>query len=92
MTAPPGVQRKGDTVMAMSRRCIDTLIDLVEIKLSCLAVTDREDMRERELLMRCVQELRAEARGDSGSAEAFAAPKRRGRKPKHLQFHELHAA
>lgn len=78
--------------MAMSRRCIDTLIDLVEIKLSCLEITDREDMRERELLMRCVQELRAEARGEDGRAEDFVAPKRRGRKPKHLQFHELHAA
>lgn len=78
--------------MTMSRRCIDTLIDLVEIKLSCLEVTDREDMRERELLMRCAQELRAEASGEDGRAADFSAPKRRGRKPKHLQFHELHAA
>lgn len=78
--------------MALSKRCVDTLIDLVEIKLSCLEVTDREDMRERELLMRCVQELSAEANGEDGRAAEFNAPKRRGRKPKHLQYHELHAA
>ncbi|MBP2229365.1 hypothetical protein [Azospirillum agricola] len=78
--------------MTLSRRCAETLIDLVEIKLSCLEVTDREDMREKELLMRCVQELNAELRGENGSAAALAAPKRRGRRPKHLQLHELHAA
>jgi hypothetical protein len=78
--------------MSLSRRCAETLIDLVEIKLSCLEITDREDMREKELLMRCVQELAAELRGENGSMAAFAAPKRRGRRPKHLQLHELHVA
>lgn len=78
--------------MTLSRRCAETLIDLVEIKLSCLEITDREDLREKELLMRCVQELTAELRGENGSTTAFAAPKRRGRRPKHLQLHELHAA
>lgn len=76
----------------MSNRCIETLLDLVEIKLSCLEVTDREDQREKELLERCIQELRAEAAGEDGRTQSFNAPKRRGRKPKHLQFHELHAA
>lgn len=89
---PPGLSETRGNAMTMSRRCIDTLIDLVEIKLSCLEITDREDMRERELLMRCVQELQAEARGEDGHASDFSAPKRRGRKPKHLQYHELHAA
>jgi hypothetical protein len=77
--------------MGLSKRCIDTLLDLVEIKLSCMEVTDREDLREKELLDRCIQELRAEARGEDGRAMEFNAPKRRGRRPKHLQFHELHA-
>lgn len=89
---PQGGSSERGTAMTMSRRCIDTLIDLVEIKLSCLEVTDREDMRERELLLRCAQELRAEASGEDGRNTEFSAPKRRGRKPKHLQFHELHAA
>ncbi|HYD65031.1 hypothetical protein [Azospirillum sp.] len=79
--------------MSLSKRVIETLIDLAEIKLSCLEITDREDMREKELLERCLQELRAEAEGQDGSRAAFAnVPKRRGRRPKHLQYHELHAA
>ncbi|WP_029006910.1 hypothetical protein [Azospirillum halopraeferens] len=78
--------------MTMSKRCVETLIDLVENKLSCLEITDREDQREKELLERCIQELRAEAEGKDGCLAAFTAPKRRGRRPKHLQFHELHAA
>ncbi|MBB3267620.1 hypothetical protein FHW79_005281 [Azospirillum sp. OGB3] len=77
--------------MSLSRRCAETLIDLVEIKLSCLEITDREDLREKELLLRCVQELKAEVRGESGATAAFAAPKRRGRRPKHLQLQDLHA-
>jgi len=78
--------------MSLSKRCIETLLDLVEIKLSCLEITDREDKRERELLQRCVQELRAEASGSDGSGVAFTVPKRRGRRPKHLQYEDLHVA
>ncbi|OYD82538.1 hypothetical protein [Azospirillum brasilense] len=77
--------------MSLSRRCAETLIDLVEIKLSCLEITDREDLRERELLLRCLQELKAEVQGESGASASFAAPKRRGRRPKHLQYQDLHA-
>ncbi|WP_207460656.1 hypothetical protein [Azospirillum sp. SYSU D00513] len=78
--------------MGLSRRCAETLIDLVEIKLSYFEITDREDKRERELLERSLQELKAELRGQDGSALALAMPKRRGRRPKHLQVHELHVA
>ena len=78
--------------MGLSRRCAETLIDLVEIKLSCLEITDREDLREKELLMRCVQELSAEIQGEGGAMADFPTPKRRGRRPKHLQLHDLHIA
>ncbi|MCW2247029.1 hypothetical protein M2352_002620 [Azospirillum fermentarium] len=80
--------------MTISKRCIETLIDLAEIKLSCMDVTDAEDRRERELLERCIAELKAEASGANGSLLAMSGsgPKRRGRRPKHLQYHELHAA
>ena len=78
--------------MGLSRRCAETLIDLVEIKLSCLEITDREDRREKELLMRCVQELSAEMRGEDGALTGITTPKRRGRRPKHLQVHDLHVA
>ncbi len=44
--------------MGMSNRTCETLIDLVEIKLSCMEVIDREDAREFANLERCLGELR----------------------------------
>ena len=43
--------------MSLSKRVIETLIDLVEIKLSCIEVYDREDSREVVALEQCRQEL-----------------------------------
>ncbi|HXV25595.1 MAG TPA: hypothetical protein VED46_15225 [Alphaproteobacteria bacterium] len=43
--------------MALSRRSIATLLDLVEIKLSCIEVVDREDHREFKTLRACREEL-----------------------------------
>jgi hypothetical protein len=43
--------------MALSRRSIATLLDLVEIKLSCIEVVDREDHRELKTLRACRDEL-----------------------------------
>lgn len=40
-----------------SSRSIETLIDLVEIKLSCLDVMDREDREELKALQRSLAEL-----------------------------------
>ncbi len=50
--------------MGMSRRTSETLIDLVEIKLSCLEVIDREDARELANLERCLGELRKAMSGE----------------------------
>ena len=50
--------------MGMSRRTRETLIDLVEIKLSCLEVIDREDARELANLERCLGELRKAMSGE----------------------------
>lgn len=44
--------------MGISKRTLETLIDLVEIKLSCMEVYDREDGRELAHLQRCLGELR----------------------------------
>jgi chaperonin cofactor prefoldin len=41
----------------LSPRSIETLIDLVEIKLSCLDVQDREDREELKALQRSLAEL-----------------------------------
>ncbi|HWK45828.1 MAG TPA: hypothetical protein VNT30_13995 [Stellaceae bacterium] len=42
----------------LSPRSIETLIDLVEIKLSCLDVIDREDRQEQKILQRSLAELK----------------------------------
>ena len=42
--------------MSISKRTLETLIDLVEIKLSCIEVYDREDARELANLERCLGE------------------------------------
>jgi hypothetical protein len=49
--------------MTLSRRSIATLLDLVEIKLSCLEVFDREDAREVKALNACKTELLTLLRG-----------------------------
>ena len=41
----------------LSQRSIETLLDLVEIKLSCLEVYDREDAREKSYLEGSRREL-----------------------------------
>jgi hypothetical protein len=41
----------------LSQRSIETLLDLVEIKLSCLEVYDREDAREKSYLESSRREL-----------------------------------
>jgi hypothetical protein len=42
---------------SLSQRSIETLLDLVEIKLSCLEVYDREDAREKSYLEHARREL-----------------------------------
>jgi hypothetical protein len=43
--------------MSLSKRSIENLIDLVEIKIGCLQVIDREDARELRHLEVCRREL-----------------------------------
>lgn len=42
----------------ISKRTVETLLDLVEVKLSCMQVSDREDQRELAQLENCRRELR----------------------------------
>lgn len=68
----------------LSRSSVETLIDLVEIKLSCVEVYDRDDSRELVNLQRCKEEL-MDLAGLSAKAPAalIALPtgRRRGRRP-----------
>ncbi len=59
--------------MSLSKRVVETLIDLVEIKLSCVEVYDREDKREIAGLERCRQELQKMLQDDRGAANAVVA-------------------
>ncbi len=43
--------------MSLSRKCVRTMLDLVEIKLSTIQVSDREDAREAAILKTCRDEL-----------------------------------
>ena len=55
--------------MSMSKRSVETLLDLVEIKLSSMQVLDREDARELALLESCRRDLlamRASLKGQKG--------------------------
>lgn len=60
--------------MGISKRTLETLIDLVEIKLSCMEVYDREDARELANLERCLGELRTIITGAAKSGDVVAFP------------------
>jgi hypothetical protein len=44
-------------IMELSQQSVETLLDLVEIKLSCLDVCDRDDRRTQKTLEACRREL-----------------------------------
>ena len=45
--------------MSLSKRSVEMLLDLVEIKLSYMDISDREDQRDLQVLERCREELRS---------------------------------
>ncbi|MDJ0950995.1 MAG: hypothetical protein QNJ94_18950 [Alphaproteobacteria bacterium] len=51
--------------MALSTKSIETLVDLVDNKLDCMEVSDREDARELARLEKCRREL-LELRANAG--------------------------
>jgi hypothetical protein len=57
----------------LSKRSIETLLDLVEIKLSCIEVFDREDQRELNSLEAARRELMAMV-PPRGTAKLAAQP------------------
>jgi len=66
--------------MSLSKRSIEMLLDLVEIKLSYMDISDREDARDMQVLERAKEELSGIERGvDNVTAFARAALRRPGR-------------
>jgi hypothetical protein len=68
--------------MSLSKRTIEMLLDLVEIKISYMDVADREDARDLQLLERCRAELKALDRGEPDAVVPFPAPVRRPGRPR----------
>ena len=65
--------------MSLSRRSVDMLLDLVEIKISYLDVADREDAQDLVVLERAREELRSLTGIASGAAASVALGRRVGR-------------
>ena len=57
----------------LTSKSVETLIDLVEIKLSCLEVWDREDAKERRALEIALKELVAMRTGAKRAVPATGA-------------------
>ncbi len=53
--------------MSFAKKSIETMIDLVENKLSCIQVIDRDDAKELAILEQCLRELMAYAEQNHGS-------------------------
>lgn len=65
----------GEVAVAhFSSQTIETLIDLVEIKLSYLDVTDREDRQELKRLQHALADLEAERHGMTPKRPIPGAP------------------
>jgi len=66
--------------MSLSKRSIEVLLDLVEIKLSYMDISDREDARDLQILERCRDELRSLERDPQ--AVVLPGPGRRPGRPR----------
>ncbi len=67
--------------MGISQQSLEALIDLIEIKLSCMEVWDRDDRRELARLQQARGELLGLA-GRPDSAPVVALPERRRGRPR----------
>lgn len=63
--------------MSLSKQSIETLLDLVEIKISYMDVYDRDDAKELRLLERCRNELKMGSGDAPANNMAFVRAPRR---------------
>jgi hypothetical protein len=67
--------------MSLSTQSVSAIIDLIENKLSCMSVNDRDDLRDKVMLQRALNELSALTGMTSSMDEAaFGMVPRRGRR------------
>jgi hypothetical protein len=71
-----------EIIMSLSKRTIEMLLDLVEIKLSYMDISDREDARDLQVLERCREELNAVERGDDNVASFTRSMRRLPGRPR----------
>jgi hypothetical protein len=67
--------------MSLSKRSVEMLLDLVEIKISYMDVADREDARDLVVLERCREELKS-LTGLVGAALSSETLARRAGRPR----------
>ncbi|MBI3451420.1 MAG: hypothetical protein HY057_01015 [Rhodospirillales bacterium] len=67
--------------MSLSRRSVETLLDLVENKLTSMQVIDRDDARELAILENARRELCSAGGKRQAQVLPFAAPARRQSSP-----------
>jgi hypothetical protein len=65
----------------LSRRSVEMLLDLVEIKISYMDVADREDARDLVVLEQCREELSGLTNGAPRAAVSSTMLTRRVRRP-----------
>lgn len=63
--------------MSLSRQSVETLMDLVEIKISYMDVLDRDDAKELRALERCRDELKAFTGSATADVVSFVRAQRR---------------
>jgi hypothetical protein len=63
--------------MAISKQSVETLMDLVEIKISYMDVLDRDDAKELRVLERCRDELKALTGASTADVVPFVQAQRR---------------
>ena len=78
---------RGKPTMSLSKRTLETLVDLVEIKLSCVEIYDRDDARELQNLEHCRNELveMTKSIGKPNADIVTMQPKRRRGRPPRAQ-------
>jgi len=75
-------QSNVEAKMSLSRRSVEMLVDLVEIKISYMDVADREDARDLVVLEQCREELRGLTNGTRRCAESSTMFARQVRRPR----------
>ncbi len=68
--------------MMLSKHSIEAISDLIENRLAMMTVSDQDDLRDRMILQRALNELRKDDDASIGVLQEFTEIPRRGRRRK----------